>query len=74
MKVIDFVTEFKEKKIANTKINENAVSNYLKEHLEIKTYLPFRLKRQIVEMVVTQNTICRLRGGNDWSSYGTRIW
>lgn len=56
MTIKEFVEDFKAKKIMNTKINENAVSNYLKDSLEIKTYLPFKLKRQIVEMVVAQNT------------------
>ena len=56
MTIEQFIKDFTEKKIQNTKINENAVSTYLKENLEIKTYLPFRVKRQIVETVVTQNT------------------
>jgi hypothetical protein len=54
--VKQFIEEFQEKKIQNTKVKENAVSDYLKESLDIKTYLPFRLKRQIVETVVAQNT------------------
>jgi hypothetical protein len=55
MKIADFVQEFKDKKIKNTTVSPNAVSEYLKDVLEIKTYLPFRAKRQIAEMVVTQN-------------------
>lgn len=55
MLVKDFVKDFQDKKIQNTKINEHAVSDYLKEKLEIKTYLPFRMKRTLVETVVTQN-------------------
>lgn len=55
MLVNEFVKEYTEKKIFNTKINEHAVSDYLKEKLEIKTYIPFRVKRQIAEMVVAQN-------------------
>lgn len=53
--VTEFVREFKEKKICNSKINDHAVSDYLKNTLEIRTYLPFKMKRQIVEMVVSQN-------------------
>ena len=55
MKVIEFVEQFKNDKVVNTKINENAVSKYLKDKLEIKTYLPFRFKRMLVETVVAQN-------------------
>lgn len=55
MKVLDFVKEFKEKKVFNSKLNEHAISDYLKEKLEIKTYLPFREKRMIAETIVAQN-------------------
>lgn len=56
MRVQNFVDDFKSKKIMNTKIDQDAVSKYLKKELEIKTYIPFRTKRQIVETVVSQNT------------------
>ena len=55
MVIADFIKEFKDKKIMNNKLNEHAVSDYLKEKLEIKTYIPFREKRQVVETVVAQN-------------------
>ena len=55
MLVKDFVEDFKSKKIVNTKINDHAISDYIKEKLEIKTYIPFKLKRSIVEMVISQN-------------------
>lgn len=55
MLVKDLVSDFQEKKIIDTKITPNAVSDYLKKTLEIKTYLPFRTKRVIVETVVSQN-------------------
>lgn len=55
MKISELIKDFTDKKICNSKINENAVSDYLKQTLEIKTYLPFRRKREIVEMVVEQN-------------------
>lgn len=55
MKTLDFVSTFKEKKVQNTKINDHAISDYLKNTLEIKTYLPFVQKRAIAEMVVSQN-------------------
>lgn len=56
MLVNEFVQKFKEAKVANSKVAPNAVSEYLKKELEIKTYLPFRTKRAIVETVVAQNT------------------
>ena len=56
MKILDLITDYKEKKVANTQIKPNAVSEYLKQTLEIKEYIPFKNKREIVEMVVAQNT------------------
>ena len=56
MKVIEFIENFKSKKIQNTQIAPNAVSEYIRKELEIKTYLPFRTKREIAEMVVAKNT------------------
>ncbi len=53
--VKNFIDDFKQKKIQNTKLNDHAISDYLKETLEIKTYLPFRTKRMLVETVVSQN-------------------
>ena len=55
MKVQNFIEDFKAKKIMNTQLKPNAVSEYLKKELEIKTYIPFRTKREIVEIVVNQN-------------------
>ena len=55
MKITELIKDFKEKKIQNTKLNEHAVSEYIKKELEVKTYLPFRTKRAIVEAVVAQN-------------------
>lgn len=56
MKILEFITDYKSKKVINTQIKPNAVSEYLKETLEIREYIPFNTKRQIVEMVVAQNT------------------
>lgn len=55
--VKQFVEEFKSKKITNNRINENAVSDYLKENLEIKEYISFKDKRAIAELVVSANTV-----------------
>jgi hypothetical protein len=51
----EFVENYKNKNIINTKINPNAISEYIKRELEIKTYIPFREKREIAEMVVRHN-------------------
>jgi hypothetical protein len=55
MNIQDFINKFKNDKVTNNKINPNAVSDYLKKELEIKTYIPFRDKREIAEMLVAQN-------------------
>ena len=47
MKVIDFIQDFKEKKVINTKIAPNAVNDYIKEKLEVKDYIPFTEKRRL---------------------------
>lgn len=57
MKVIEFVQKFQQDKIQNTKINPNAVSEYLKNVLEIKTYIPFNQKRQAIEVIVKKNIV-----------------
>lgn len=54
--VKQFIEEFKEKKIQNTKVNDHAVSDYIKDKLSVKTYIPFKTKRKIVEEIVAQNT------------------
>ncbi len=57
MKIVvkDFVNEFVDKKITNTKYDPEAVENFIREKLEIKTYLPFREKQTIAETVVKNN-------------------
>lgn len=55
MTIQEFIEGFKNDKVINTQIKPNAVAEYLKEKLEIKTYLPFRTKRALVETVVAQN-------------------
>ena len=56
--VMGLIQEFKEKKIQNTKLNEHAVSDYLREKLEVKTYLPFAEKRDLCERVLNAcNTV-----------------
>lgn len=52
MKVLEFINDFNEKKVQNTKINDHAVSDYLKEKLEIKAYVPFAEKRELCANVL----------------------
>lgn len=56
MNVQDFIQEFVDKKISNTKINPNAVEEFIKSKLKIRTFIPFVEKRKIVELVVSENT------------------
>ena len=56
MTIQNFIEKFQNDKVMNTKIAPDMVSNYLKKELEIKTYIPFRVKREIAEIVVAQNT------------------
>ena len=55
MFISEFVQEFKDKKIANSKVAPNAIEEYIAKNLEIKTYLPFATKRTIAEMVAQKN-------------------
>lgn len=54
--VENFVKDFKDKRVINTKVAPDAIGNYIRENLEIRTYIPFVKKRAIAEMVVAQNT------------------
>lgn len=55
MKINEFIEKYKNAKVQNTKVNPNAVSEYLQKELEIKSYISFRDKRKISEMIVEQN-------------------
>lgn len=55
MKINEFVENFKAARVQNTKINPNVVSEWIREKIEIKAYIPFRQKRNVAEMVVAQN-------------------
>ena len=52
MKVVTFVENFKNDKVINTQIKPNATSDYLKEKLEVKSYVPFAEKRELCERVL----------------------
>lgn len=52
MLVNEFVKLYKDSKVQNTKINPNAVEEFIRSKLEIKTYLPFVEKRALCETVI----------------------
>ena len=52
MKIEQFINEFKEKKVMNSKVNENAVSDYIKQALEVRDYIPFVEKQSIAQIVL----------------------
>lgn len=52
-----FVEDFKKNNIQNTKINEHAVEDYIREQLEIREYIPFTEKCKILEMVVSKSVV-----------------
>ena len=55
MKITEFVEAYKAKRFMITKNGVDEKSEWLRSELEIKTYIPFREKRKIAEMIVTQN-------------------
>ena len=56
MIITDFIENYKNARVQNSKVNPNAVSEYLTRELGIKTYIPFEAKRKIAEMIVKQYT------------------
>ena len=55
MMIKEFVEAYKSQRFIMTKNGANEKSEYLKRELEIKTYIPFKKKREIAEMVVEKN-------------------
>ena len=53
--IIEFVEAYKTKKFMNTKQGIDEKSEWLKNELEIRSYIPFREKEQVAEMIVSQN-------------------
>ncbi len=51
----EFCDAYKAKRFMISKNGVDEKSEYLRKELEIKTYIPFREKRRIVEMIVSQN-------------------
>lgn len=52
MKIVEFIENFKAKKIMNTNVAPDAVNKYIKKELEIKDYIPFADKRELCEKVL----------------------
>ena len=52
MTIKEFIDGFVSKKIINTAINLNAVSDYIRKELEVKDYIPFAEKRELCEKVL----------------------
>jgi hypothetical protein len=55
MNITTFVENYKAKRFMITKNGTDERSEWLRKELEIKTYIPFKEKRKIAEMIVAQN-------------------
>lgn len=61
MTIQEFIQDFKAKKIVNNKLNEHAVEDYIKETLQVKTYIPFAEKRELCASILEKS--CNRRNG-----------
>jgi hypothetical protein len=52
MNILGFIEGYKNDKVMNTPIAPNAVSEYIKEKLEVKDYVPFVEKQSIAQVVL----------------------
>lgn len=52
MKITEFIQDFKDERIQNSKVNPNAVSEYIKKVLEVKDYIPFVEKQSVAQIVL----------------------
>ena len=55
MTIHELVSKFKEKKIINNKFQPDAIGDFIRANVKIKTYIPFMDKKQIAEMVINNN-------------------
>jgi hypothetical protein len=55
MKIAEFINAYNAKRFMNIKTAAEERSEWLRNELEIKTYIPFREKRKIAEMIVDKN-------------------
>ena len=56
MIIKEFCEAYKAKKFMNLRQGVDERAEWIKKELEIRTYIPFREKREIAEMIVAQNT------------------
>lgn len=56
MVISEFVEGIKNAKVINNRVNPNAMSEYLNKVLDVKTYLPFAIKKSMAQAIVDQNT------------------
>jgi hypothetical protein len=75
MKIMDFCEAYKAKRFINTKQGVDEKSEWFRNELEIKSYIPFREKRRIAEMIVEQNieVVDGIKKYDDISSYVSLI-
>lgn len=55
MKIREFVENYKAKTFINTRQGVDEKSEWIRTQLDIKSYIPFMKKREIAEMIVSQN-------------------
>lgn len=55
MTIKEFLDAYSSKVFMNTKNGVDERSEWIRNELEIKSYIPFRQKREIAEMIVAQN-------------------
>ena len=72
MTIKEFVDDYQSKRFMNIKTAIDEKSEWLRNELEIKTYIPFREKRQIAEMIVAQN-ISEVDGIKKYDDIGSYV-
>ena len=74
MKVVEFINKYKESKVQNTKVAPDAVEQFIKKTLEVKEYVPFKTKEEIVKTIIEYNLeenegIKKIDGINQYLSF-----
>lgn len=54
MLVQEFIEEFKNKKIQNTKLNEHAIEEFIKQRLDVIEYIPFAKKLDVINGITSE--------------------
>jgi hypothetical protein len=72
MTIKEFVDAYQSKRFMNTKTGTDERSEYIRNELAIKTYIPFREKGQIAEMIVAQN-ISEVDGIKKYDDIGSYV-